>query len=197
MEHNIYDTPKSELADQTTKTDNNEPEFYSVAIRKFLILYVITLGIYSVYWFYKNWSYYKLRHNDSMWPVMRGIFSIFFAHSLFRKVDETIQSKSLEFSWSHAGLATLYVVCSVAANIADRLSMKGVGVPLTDYLGFFMIVGAGFALYKAQFAINLACDDPDGETNSAITPANIAWIVLGTLLWSLVLIGMLVPEGQF
>lgn len=191
MTHNIYEAPKSELIDQVSES---EAEFYVVSIQKFLVLFAVTLGIYSVYWFYKNWAQYKIVHNGSMWPVMRGIFSIFFAHSLFRVVNQRIEEKSKEYSWQHSSLATIYVVCSIVSNISDRLSMKNIGTPFTDFLGLLMIAATGYALYKAQYAINLACDDPDGTTNLAYTPANFVWIVIGAILWFLVFLGIFVGE---
>lgn len=196
MEHDVYAPPRSNLANVSTEVDANAAEFYIVAVPKFVILFIMTLGIYSVYWFYKNWSRFKLTHKVSMWPVMRGLFSIFFAHSLFRRVNESLENKSLDYSWAPAGLATLYVVCSIASNISDRMAMRGVGSPATDILGFVLLAGVGLALYKAQFAINLACEDPRGESNSAITFANVVWILIGAALWSLAIVGMLATEGQ-
>jgi hypothetical protein len=196
VEYDVYAPPKSKLGDASTEVDANAAEFYIVAVPKLLTLFIFTVGIYGVYWFYKNWSRYKLNHKVSMWPVMRGLFSIFFAHSLFRRVNETLENKSMEHSWAPAGLATLYVVCSIASNISDRVAMRGVGSPLTDIVGFVLLAGVGLALYKAQIAINLACDDPEGESNSALTFANIVWILMGAALWSLAIVGMLATEGE-
>ena len=68
--------------------------------------------------------------------------------------------------------------------------MTEIGSPVTDFLGLLLLVSAGWALYKGQGAINTACNDPEGRTNSTITVANIVWIILGALFWGLVLIGI-------
>lgn len=36
-----------------------EPMFYVVSKRKFTILFLSTIGLYYLYWFYKNWDRYQ------------------------------------------------------------------------------------------------------------------------------------------
>lgn len=59
MEENAFSAPQAELIDDS----NNEisgisREFYIVSTTKFLVLYITSLGIYSLYWFYKHWQQY-------------------------------------------------------------------------------------------------------------------------------------------
>lgn len=163
--------------------------FYVVAPRKFLFLMIGTLGLYSIYWFYKNWSLLN-RRDDRYWPVARGVFNIFFTHALFREIDGALQRKARAFAWSAETLATVYVVCAILMNGMDRLSAKDIGSPVTDILGLVLFAPTVFALYTAQRAINLAEGDSAGSTNSRFTPANIAWLVFGVLLWVLILLGL-------
>ena len=186
METNAYQTPQADLS----TADNLTAAYYVVSTKKFITLFISTLGIYAIYWFYKNWSLYKATSNSNAWPIMRGIFSIFFTHSLFKNVNQTMQSKSISYKWDHSLVATIYVVSAVFSNVSDRLSAKNIGSPLTDFAGFIFLALMAWALYKAQIAINTACDDPQGLTNSHFSPANIVWIVLGLALWVLIFIGM-------
>jgi len=186
METNAYQTPQADLS---TVSDINAT-YYVVSIKKFITLYISTLGVYGIYWFYKNWSLHKTTTNSNAWPVMRGIFSIFFTHSLFRNVNETLEKKDIPYSWDHSLLATTYVVSAIFSNISDRLSSESIGSPITDFAGFIFTGLMALALYKAQIAINTACDDPQGLTNNHFSPANIAWIILGIALWVLIFIGM-------
>lgn len=80
MESNLYEAPQSTLSDVESLEDK---EFYVVSIKKFTILFMATFGFYSIYWFYRNWKMSKAKYRDDIWPVARGIFSIFFVHSLF------------------------------------------------------------------------------------------------------------------
>lgn len=192
MSDNPYAAPQSEIDVQTT---DDQLQFYVVSSKKFTLLFLITFGLYSVYWFYKNWRNYKLSSGKNIWPVPRAIFSIFFTHSLFREVDGVIKAKNKEFSWNPGGLATTYVVFSVLSQVLDRLSMKEIGSPYTDILSLLALPIIYVALAKAQKAINFSQDDPLGTSNSTFTPANYIWFALGILLWLMVLVGLLVAFG--
>jgi hypothetical protein len=52
-----------------------------------------------------------------------------------------------------------------------------------------MLPVIGTVLFMAQRAINAACDDPTGSSNSKLTWANWIWIVLGSIMLILILIG--------
>lgn len=190
MQDDIYQPPNAELDGTSSQTSEHLQEFYVVSHKKFLTLYIATLGLYTIYWFYKNWTCYKEKHNGSMWPVMRGLFSIFFAHSLFRNVNLTIKQKTLQHHWSPSALATIYVLGTITSNVLDRMSMRGIGTPVTDFASLLLTAVVGYVLYQAQSAINLACNDANGESNADFTAANILWIILGLLLWALLIIGL-------
>jgi hypothetical protein len=185
---NPYSIPQADIqADKLLLQDT--PRFYVVSPTKFLILMIVTVGIYAVYWFYKNWQNYKIKTSQSMWPIARGIFSIFFAHSLFKEVDKTLMTNNIVHNWKPGFLATLYVIFELVSNISDRLSMNGVGLPLTDFLFFPCLAIITYALYQAQLSINKACLDPQGMSNSRFTAPNYFWIVFGVGLWLLIIIG--------
>ena len=186
MDDNLYKPPKAELIDSVSVG----AEFYVVSPKKYLVLFFITVGLYPVYWFYKNWSLHREKTGNKMWPVMRGIFSIFFTHSLFRLVDSRLKEKQLNHEWDPQSLATIYVLFAVAGNILDRLSYKEIGSPVTDLLSLGILPVIGWTLYKAQNVINIVCEDPSGASNSQFTWANIIWIVLGVIFWALILLGL-------
>ncbi len=187
MEENVYKAPESDLVIEESK---EAADFYVVSPVKFLILYIGTFGFYHLYWFYKNWSLYKQAYGQSMWPVMRALFDIFFTHSLFERVDNKLAIVENEYQWSYSNLATLYVVFSIIGNICDRLSTKSIGSPFTDVVGLFVFPITVWILYKAQLAINIACEDPEGSRNSQFTLLNYFWIFIGLIVWALIGIGI-------
>jgi len=182
----IYQAPDSDLLEG--KSDLQP--FYVVSPKKFVALFIATLGIYHVYWFYKNWALYKAAGGKGGWPVMRAIFSIFFAHSLFARIDERLKENGLAFLGSPGNLALAYVVLSIASNIVDRLSSKSIGEPFTDILGLVVLPFLCWTLYKVQLSVNIACGDEAGEQNETFTPLNYLWLGIGFILWALVFIGM-------
>ena len=98
----IYAPPEAAVEVQAAE----EAEFYVVSPKKFFLLSFMTLNLYIVYWFYRNWKVIKLRTGESMWPPMRGLFYIFFTHSLFTDVDEMLKDKHKQFDWRPMPIAT-------------------------------------------------------------------------------------------
>lgn len=184
MEDNI-ESSNNELQAQPT-----DMEFYVVSPKKFLILFLGTFGLYTVYWFYKHWSEYKRSSGEAMWPIMRGIFTIFFTHSLFALFEEKYERKTGAAPRSINHLATIYVVFAVGCQILSKLSENGYGNPTTFILGLLILPVSCWVLYQAQSLANYAGHDVRGESNDKLTGLNYAWLVIGAAFWLLILLGI-------
>ena len=87
-----------ELETQTPQTvmetDSNpatgDQAYFSVSPTKLKWLYLATFGLYGIYWFYKNWKLQQPYIDGKIMPVMRGIFSIFFAHALTKRIKQSM-----------------------------------------------------------------------------------------------------------
>ena len=110
MSESIYAPPE---ADTTAPADDTEPRYYVVGQTKFLLLSILTFGLYFHYWFYRNWNQVKKADADDSWPIARGIFYIFFTHSLFSDVDAQLRDKDPGYSWSPNGIATTFVLLTI------------------------------------------------------------------------------------
>ncbi len=193
MEDNIYKIPESDLIGETYFS--NDDDFQVVSVFKFTVLYLATIGIYEAYWFYKNWSKYNIRHKLGVWPVARAIFPIFFVHQLLNHINNKITETNTVFNWNPDLLATLWVLIAIFNYIYDRLPYMGV---ITYYLPIiaFILIGVSYAiLLKAQKAINITQNDPNGLTNSEFTFANYLWIILGLSLWTISITFILAAYG--
>ena len=191
MTTDVYKAPESEIINE----QGTEYEFYVVSPKKFLILMLSTLGIYSIYWFYKHWAQYKAKHDDNMWPVIRGIFHVFFAHSLFDAIQTRLDQMKSEHFFSAGGTATFYVLFFIADRVINRLAMKDIGSPTTDMMALIFLPLMTWMLYQAQVAANIASGCSDGSANEKITAANAFWIALGVLYWGVYLLGLYVITG--
>ena len=186
MSESIYAPPEADL----TAPANGTPRYYVVAPIKFALLSVLTFTLYFVYWFYRNWRLVKDRDQDNSWPPMRGFFYVFFTHALFTDVNESIKTSGRTYDWQPMSVATLFVVLAIATNIIDRMAGRGIGSPDTDAIGMVLTLFLPAALLPAQRAINFACNDPAGTTNSRFSAANWAWMIVGGLFWLLILFGL-------
>ncbi len=178
MESNPYAAPDSQ---SVVEAKVESQKFYVVAPMKFFLLFGATLGIYQIYWHYKNWSLFKKSYRGDEWPVMRAIFAIFFVHGLFREVDAQLRKNRSPHSWNPNLHATAIVILLIAERIISRMSDMNEDFNFLDMLTLLSIPLICFFYYQAQKAINEACGDPDGLANSNYTIANILWITLGGL----------------
>lgn len=187
MSDNVYAAPLSNLDQQTYA--GTEPRFYVVSTRKLLVLYFITIGLYHLYWNYKNWALHNRATGEGVWPVPRAIFSIFFTHSLFRDISQhDVTHERAE--WNAGSNAAFMVLLVIGGNILERMASKGLGSPMTDIASIAMLVPTGLLLKKVQDEINARCGDPTGSGNASFTGANIAWCVAGAIYWALAILGI-------
>ena len=61
--------------DATHEVDTSRSAiYYPVSSGKFIVLSVLTWGIYELYWFYKNWSFVRHRDGSGILPFWRAVF---------------------------------------------------------------------------------------------------------------------------
>jgi multisubunit Na+/H+ antiporter MnhG subunit len=179
-----------ESPEAESQVQSNEMEFYVVSPKKFLILFIGTFSLYTVYWFFKHWSQYKKSTNEDMWPIMRGIFSIFFTHSLFALFEMKYTNKTGEKPKSINYLATIYVVFAIGCQIFGKLSDNDYGNPITFFLSLLVLPVSCWVLYQAQSLANFAGEDVHGDSNSNLTGLNYFWLALGVVFWFLAVFGL-------
>ena len=188
-EENIYTTPKAEL--RVGVKDGSGCSFFPTSQKKLVTLFIATFGIYTVYWFYKNWDLRKKIEKSKVIPVLRAIFYIFFTYSLFRKVEQISTSKGISKSWSAAPLATLFVILSIVSTILDRLSDSTETIGIVDFASVGIVFILLLPIYMVQEVVNKINDDPHGKLNSSFSIYNFIFIILGGLVWVLVGVGLL------
>jgi hypothetical protein len=179
--------------DRLELASTDQEAFYVVSAAKFAVLYLITFGLYSVYWNYKHWAMIKRARNGDEWPVARAIFSIFFQHSLTAEIEQRLRRQKIAFDWNPNARATAIVIVTLAMSLLDRLDRIGFDEPIYSVLTIACVPILAILRLQVQRAANAACNDANGRSNANFTAANIIWCVLGVLLWALILIGNFMP----
>ena len=176
---NPYATPRAAVRDETGA--GAQAIFFPVSLLKLSLLSVTMLGLYQVYWFYKNWKCVQRNYGDNVNAPIRAIFYPLVAYTLFKRVREHTEK---------AGLVTALPV----GALAIVLFLFGMTWRLPDpywFIGF-----AGFLpLVPVQAAVNelnrkLA---PHADENASFSGWNIAGMVFGTLILLLALVGTFLP----
>ncbi|MBM7335462.1 hypothetical protein [Alloalcanivorax marinus] len=121
-----YQAPSAEI---TPASPSSSAPFYLVSPAKFSLLFWSTMGIYDLYWQYKNWALYREARGGGGLPVLRALFSIFFAPSLFHHIAREARAAGVPGTFRPSALAVVYMLgtlfSTVGNNLIDQPSLAG------------------------------------------------------------------------
>ncbi|HEX7028711.1 MAG TPA: energy transducer TonB, partial [Gammaproteobacteria bacterium] len=117
--------------------------YYPVSPPKFIAMWMLTGGLYGLYWFYKNWRYVKQRDQSGIMPVARGIFLHFWYYPLYEELhgDSVKRYGKAQLPPLAVGgvLAAAFLVLYIAGNLAGyelaaTLVAMLLVLPLVNYI---------------------------------------------------------------
>lgn len=157
-----------------------------ISVNKFLILFTISFGLYSIWWMFKVWRFFKEKDSLDIMPVWRSIFSIFFAYSLFDTILKYSWSNGYAKSYQSLTLYVGYILTSVISNFLPQP---------------YWLVGllSGFFFMSPIEAFNFSIENSDkyeAATSEGFNGRQIVVMVVGAAWWALVLIGLFVTPGR-
>jgi multisubunit Na+/H+ antiporter MnhG subunit len=182
--------PSEKTPDQSKKSV--QIKFFSISLPKLYLLSVITFGFYDIYWFYKNWDAIKKAEEQKMSPFWRAVFRIFYAWSLFKKVDHATKEQGYKDLYPSGRLATIYVILLLIGSALARypgydLSI-GVAAILVVLLGALPLL----PIQKAMNYSNSRIEGNDGQQKLGV--GEVIVIIIGVIICLLSLIGYFVPD---
>ncbi len=171
----------------------NTPDtaYFSISISKLRNMYLLTFGLYCIYWFYKHWKLQNTYSAPSVMPLVRAIFAIFFTHSLAHRIKLSMENKKIPGSKSLSLFATLFVVLVILTNIFSKLAGTGDYPYYFDYIWLALLYFSVMPLVEIQDKVNALKSDPLGLANSNYNWQHILIIILGSIMWLLVILGII------
>ncbi len=70
---------------------DKEVEYFAISVPRLVICTILTSGLYTVYWGFKNWNNYQKTTNDDVNPYLRAWFFDWTAVSLFSNIKRTVK----------------------------------------------------------------------------------------------------------
>jgi hypothetical protein len=167
-------------------------EYFAIAPGRLAFFSVITYGIYEIYWFYKNWQAVKKSEQSKISPLFRAIFSIFFCHSLFKKILESSRASGYKNAYSPGWLAAVYIILLLLGNALSRVETYDFGFNL---LWLALVVSTFIPLVFVQKAINYNNEKIEGVLglHRGFSGGEVALIVIGVILFLLSFWGIFIP----
>lgn len=145
------------------------PQYFPVSKTKLVLMSLGTLGLYEMYWFYKNWCFVR-REQPDIRPFWRAFFGIFYCHSLLKDVEMAALAQGVPFQGSTVFLALVWILLSLAGRLPGLFSL----------LSLFSVA----PLLLVQESINELNRRaaPDHDPNSRFSVVNILGMLVGFTL---------------
>ncbi len=157
--------------------------FYVVSMGKFSALFIATMGLYSLYWFYRHWRLIGEAQHKNTQPFLRTLLNVVFIPALCTELANAEKAKAQSYAWNPRALALGYITLQVISVAAGFAVSKGHISIYWALIQIPLLFGHYLYLYKFQLVANRVCDDPFGKSNSHFNIHNHIWIVFGVVLW--------------
>ena len=144
-----------------------EPIFFQVGLKKLVLMYLVTFGVYEVAWFYFNWKHIQSRRERRISAPLRSVFFPLTSYGVFRAIDEQAKKNDIATSVRAGPLALGVLVLTPLWNLPMRYW----------YLALIGVLPLVFA-QRAVTRIN-ATIAPSSGTNTRFSRLNIIGVVLG------------------
>lgn len=164
-------------------SSRRQPYFFTPSTLKLALMAICTLGIYELYWFYKNWVLIKARTGQEMIPFWRAFFAPLWAYSCFKHVRLAAQENQVSSPSPIVLLAVAYFTLNLFARLPDPYW-------LISFLSFATIIPVNTAAHAVNRQIHA-----ENFENSRFSAWNWVGLVLGGLCLLVVVIGTFLPEG--
>jgi hypothetical protein len=183
MNPNPYAPPQAPVADVAEIPDAgaDAPPFFPVSRLKLLVMFFSTLGLYQMYWPYKNWKMVRLRTDEkNIMPFWRAFFGVFFFYSLLDRVKKH-DPESTAAQMAAGGLAAAWIIPNLLWKLPDPY--------------WLICLASIFVLLPVQGFINELNRKvaPGHEPNSRFSAWNWVGVVLGIPLMIMTLWGAFLP----
>ncbi len=173
------------MTNENQQTKAPGPLFLHIPVPRLILLSIASCGLYEAYWIYKNWRYIKERDGLNIRPFWRGIFGIFFCHSLLKRIHADTEARTTqEPSFSPGGLATGWVILMILANIIGRAPGA-----IASIISFMM--PSYLLLVPVQNYINSITHTKDpGQPYYGWSSGHVVCLVIGLAIWALTLLSI-------
>ena len=157
--------------------------YFTVGAVKFSLMSATTFGLYELYWLYKNWQVIRDHEQSRISPFWRTFFAPLWTFAMGRHFTAEANAQHVSLTLSVVPLGVLYLVLSALWAVPDPYAL----------ISLFAFV----PLLPFDRAARLL--DGNGQlaepTHGRYSRLNIAWLIVGSLLLVLVIIGSFMSES--
>ena len=164
--------------------EEGELPFHCVSTMKLTLLSLATIGLYQIFWFYKNWALVKARSGRNIRPFWRAVFSPFFCHSFASEVNSVADSAHAEQKLNPEIIAVIYAGLILAQGLPDPYWLIG-------WFSFVPLIPIAWQIRRVHETIR-----PGFESTIGWGGWSYAILAVGIIPAGVAVIGMLGPPTR-
>lgn len=128
-------------------------EYFAISPSRLIICTILTGGLYTIYWGYKNWNNFQKATNDDINPYIQGLFFNFTVMNLFETIEYSTKSKK---SYDFYSWACFFIFISEGLIYNDLLKLSDNQDKISIYLLslFTLMLVYPFCIVPVQMLIN-------------------------------------------
>ncbi len=154
-----------------------------VGVKKFILLEVLSFGLYGVWWMYKKWKFFKEWEVLDILPVARAIFGILFFYQLLEKIKQFALSNNQKASYPSFLLFILFFALNLSTRLPDPLFL----ISSFTVICFIQPITVFNKTIKSMPNYRVVNENKISSKQYVI-------IVLGAIFWMMVILGLLMSD---
>ena len=177
---NPYAAPQADVQTKHGQARSDAPLYYTMSPAKLAAMISLTMGLYSLVWFYRHWHAIRERFEEDIWPIPRALFGVISCFWLTKRLQERLASQELPPPPGLASAAMLYFALSLGGNVLGRFDTVS-----THVLSTLLVPLTAIALVPVQQAANAstAAAGVQEFDNRGLQVSTVLGACFGLTLW--------------
>jgi hypothetical protein len=170
------ETGNTEVDEQEYELGPNEPYPVVIAPLHFILLCIATMGVYTFWWQYKSWKYFKEKEGSGIIPFLWGLLFFIFGIPLLNKIEAYCRLYNHKVMYNSI---LIWLAC-MGINLAGYVVR--ITHPLRGLLiGLFIFVPLILPVMEFNFYFT---GNRNGYKNDKLNTRQIMLLVVGAFLWT-------------
>ncbi len=158
-----------------------------ISPKNFILLSVLSFGVYQYLWFYRNWTYFEEKEKMDIYPLFRVLLAIFFAYQFFKKVLISAKKKGYKQYYSPVLIAVLWILFV----LIGRFNFRSNDNTNTYFIIFFIALFQIAFLLPVLRALNFYYSKVEKHcVKRSLEWWHILFIIFFLLLWVVLLLSL-------
>jgi len=117
-------------------------DYFAVPTWRLILFSILSLGLYEIYWFYKNWEVFKEKANPAISPFWRSVMPQFFCHGLFAQILYSARLRGYKtnyYPWLLYFIYVFTIIIGRAENPDPSVSLIFLVIALLSFIPLLVV----------------------------------------------------------